>query len=111
MTVYRLVAADTVDRDIFDLAARKRRVNERVMASGDPLDEAGAEAVKIEGARPDVVAAITAAEVPVMGHLGLTPQSLNRFGGFKIQGRGAAARPSTALRGPPSGPLLSVSSR
>ena len=56
------------------------------------IKEAGAEAVKIEGARPDVVAAITAAEVPVMGHLGLTPQSVNRFGGFKIQGRGAAAR-------------------
>ena len=34
----------TVDRDILDLAARKRAVNERVMASGDPLDEVGAEA-------------------------------------------------------------------
>ena len=42
--VYRLVAEGTVDRDILDLAARKRAVNERVMASGDPLDEAGAEA-------------------------------------------------------------------
>ena len=42
--VYRLVAEGTVDRDILDLAARKRAVNERVMASGDPLDEVGAEA-------------------------------------------------------------------
>ena len=42
--VYRLVAEGTADRDILDLAARKRAVNERVMASGDPLDEVGAEA-------------------------------------------------------------------
>jgi 3-methyl-2-oxobutanoate hydroxymethyltransferase len=56
------------------------------------VKEAGAEAVKIEGARAEVVAAIAAAEVPVMAHLGLTPQSVNRFGGFKIQGRGASAR-------------------
>ena len=56
------------------------------------VKEAGAQAVKIEGARPEVVAAMVAAEVPVMAHLGLTPQSVHRFGGFKVQGRKEAAR-------------------
>src|SRR5947199_3688677 len=56
------------------------------------VKEAGAQAVKIEGARPELVAALVAAEVPVMAHLGLTPQSVHRFGGFKVQGRGEAAR-------------------
>ncbi len=56
------------------------------------VKEAGAQAVKIEGARPELVAAMTAAEVPVMAHLGLTPQSVHRFGGFKVQGRDEAAR-------------------
>ena len=56
------------------------------------VKEAGAQAVKIEGARPEIVAAMTAAEVPVMAHLGLTPQSVHRFGGFKVQGRDEAAR-------------------
>ncbi|MEM9555068.1 MAG: 3-methyl-2-oxobutanoate hydroxymethyltransferase [Acidobacteriota bacterium] len=56
------------------------------------LKEGGAAAVKIEGARTDVIEALVGAEIPVMAHLGLTPQSLHRFGGFKVQGRGAAAR-------------------
>src|SRR5215467_3085120 len=56
------------------------------------VKEAGAQAVKIEGARPELVQAMTAAEVPVMAHLGLTPQSVHRFGGFKVQGRDEAAR-------------------
>ncbi|HTQ81409.1 MAG TPA: 3-methyl-2-oxobutanoate hydroxymethyltransferase [Thermoanaerobaculia bacterium] len=56
------------------------------------IKEAGAQAVKIEGARPELVAALTAAEVPVMAHLGLTPQSVHRLGGFKVQGRGERAR-------------------
>ena len=56
------------------------------------LKEGGAQAVKIEGARPDVVRALVAAEVPVMAHLGLTPQSVHRLGGFRVQGRGEAAR-------------------
>jgi 3-methyl-2-oxobutanoate hydroxymethyltransferase len=56
------------------------------------VKEAGAQAVKIEGARADVVRALVDAEVPVMGHVGLTPQSIHRFGGFKVQGRGADAR-------------------
>jgi 3-methyl-2-oxobutanoate hydroxymethyltransferase len=58
------------------------------------VKEGGAQAVKIEGARPDVVRALVDAEIPVMAHLGLTPQSLHRFGGFKVQGRGDAAATS-----------------
>jgi 3-methyl-2-oxobutanoate hydroxymethyltransferase len=49
--------------------------------------EGGAQAVKLEGPRPDEIAAITAAGVPVVGHLGLTPQSLHRLGGYRVQGR------------------------
>ena len=56
--------------------------------------QAGAHAVKIEGAKPSrlkVVEAIRDAEIPVMGHIGLTPQSVNDFGGFKLQGKHAEA--------------------
>lgn len=56
------------------------------------VKEAGAQAVKIEGGRPELVAAMTAAEVPVMAHLGLTPQSVHRLGGFKVQGRDETAK-------------------
>jgi 3-methyl-2-oxobutanoate hydroxymethyltransferase len=56
------------------------------------VKEAGAQGVKIEGHRPELVAALTHAEVPVMAHLGLTPQSVHRLGGFKVQGRDEAAR-------------------
>jgi 3-methyl-2-oxobutanoate hydroxymethyltransferase len=56
------------------------------------VKEGGAAAVKIEGARIDVIEALVAAEVPVQAHLGLTPQSIHKFGGFKVQGRGAEAR-------------------
>jgi 3-methyl-2-oxobutanoate hydroxymethyltransferase len=53
------------------------------------LVRAGAQAVKLEGGRKrlPVVEAIVAAEIPVMGHLGLTPQSVHAMGGFKVQGR------------------------
>jgi 3-methyl-2-oxobutanoate hydroxymethyltransferase len=56
------------------------------------VKEGGAQAVKIEGGRPEVVRALVAAEIPVVAHLGLTPQSLHKLGGFKVQGRGEAAR-------------------
>src|SRR5919198_477729 len=51
--------------------------------------KAGMHAVKLEGGGPsvDLVAALTARGIPVMGHLGLTPQSVNAFGGFRVQGR------------------------
>jgi 3-methyl-2-oxobutanoate hydroxymethyltransferase len=55
------------------------------------IKEAGAEAVKIEGARIELIRALTDAEIPVVGHLGLTPQSVHRMGGFRVQGRTATA--------------------
>lgn len=61
------------------------------------VKEGGAAAVKIEGARPDVVRALVGAEIPVMAHLGLTPQSLHQFGGFKVQGRGDDAAASLKI--------------
>jgi len=53
------------------------------------LVRAGAGAVKLEGGRKrvDAVQAILDAEIPVMGHIGLTPQSVNAIGGFKVQGK------------------------
>ncbi|MFF4776012.1 3-methyl-2-oxobutanoate hydroxymethyltransferase [Microtetraspora fusca] len=56
------------------------------------VKEAGAHAVKLEGGRRVVpqVAAIVAAGIPVIGHLGLTPQSVNTLGGYRVQGRGSA---------------------
>jgi 3-methyl-2-oxobutanoate hydroxymethyltransferase len=54
------------------------------------VKEGGAEAVKIEGARPDLVERLVAAEIPVVGHIGLTPQSVHRMGGYKVQGKTAA---------------------
>lgn len=51
------------------------------------LKEAGAEAVKIEGPRVELVSALTDAEIPVVAHLGLTPQSLHRMGGYRVQAR------------------------
>lgn len=55
------------------------------------LMKAGAAAVKLEGAYTDEIAAIARAGIPVMGHIGFTPQSVHAFGGHKVQGRGAAA--------------------
>ncbi len=55
--------------------------------------KAGAGAVKLEGGlrSAQLIQAITGADIPVMGHVGLTPQSVNKFGGFRVQGRGAGA--------------------
>ncbi|MFZ0302453.1 MAG: 3-methyl-2-oxobutanoate hydroxymethyltransferase [Terracidiphilus sp.] len=53
------------------------------------VKEAGAEAVKIEGPRIDLVRALVDSEVPVIGHLGLTPQSVHRMGGYRVQARTA----------------------
>ncbi len=57
------------------------------------VKEGGAAAVKVEGGRKRtaVIRALLDAEIPVMGHLGLTPQSINKLGGFKVQGRGHGA--------------------
>jgi 3-methyl-2-oxobutanoate hydroxymethyltransferase len=55
------------------------------------VKEAGAEAVKVEGGerRLEVIARLTEAEIPVMGHVGLTPQSVNAMGGYRVQGKTA----------------------
>lgn len=55
------------------------------------VKEGGAEAVKIEGGRrrASVIEELTAAEIPVVGHIGLTPQSVLRMGGYRVQGRSA----------------------
>ncbi|MDZ7677600.1 MAG: 3-methyl-2-oxobutanoate hydroxymethyltransferase [Acidimicrobiales bacterium] len=57
------------------------------------LVRAGAQAVKLEGGRTRVphIEAIVDAEIPVMGHLGLTPQSMHQMGGFKVQGKTSEA--------------------
>lgn len=57
--------------------------------AGILVKEGGAEAVKLEGGRRilPAIQAILAANVPVIGHLGLTPQSVHRLGGYKVQGR------------------------
>jgi 3-methyl-2-oxobutanoate hydroxymethyltransferase len=57
------------------------------------LQEGGANAVKVEGAGPvvDLTARLTAIGVPVMAHVGLTPQSMNQLGGYKVQGRDEAS--------------------
>ena len=60
-----------------------------VSNAGRFLAEAGCAAVKVEGGRRVLpfVEAILAADIPVMGHVGLTPQSVHKLGGFKVQGR------------------------
>ena len=57
------------------------------------VKEGGAEAVKIEGGerRLELIARLTEAEIPVMGHVGLTPQSVHALGGYKVQGKTANA--------------------
>ena len=68
-------------------------VDEAVRNAGRFLAEAGMDAVKLEGGREvvEVSQAIIRAGIPVMGHIGLTPQSINQLGGFKAQGRTALA--------------------
>jgi len=64
-------------------------VSEAIYNAGRFLKEAECEAVKLEGGEEmcDKVRAMVQCGIPVMGHLGLTPQSIHRFGGFKTQGR------------------------
>ena len=64
-----------------------------LLNAGRFLKETGAQAVKLEGgaAVADTVRAMVQAGIPVVGHLGLTPQSVNQFGGFKVQAKDAAA--------------------
>lgn len=66
---------------------------EAIRNAGRFLKEAGMDAVKLEGGRSAAatVRAIVEAGIPVMGHIGLTPQSTSKLGGYRVQGRTAAA--------------------
>jgi 3-methyl-2-oxobutanoate hydroxymethyltransferase len=55
------------------------------------LVKAGAEAVKLEGTYTEEIEAIMKCGIPVMGHVGMTPQSIHNFGGFRVQGKGEDA--------------------
>jgi 3-methyl-2-oxobutanoate hydroxymethyltransferase len=101
----------TVDEMLHHTRAVRRAVRRAIVAADMPfgsyhasvqegvanavrfVKEAGAQAVKVEGgaSRAELVERLTAAEIPVIGHLGLTPQSVNRMGGYKVQGKSAAA--------------------
>ena len=68
----------------------QRSVDHALENAGRFVQEAGAEGVKLEGGNPrmaEKIAAIVEAGIPVFGHLGLTPQSVLEFGGYKIQGK------------------------
>jgi 3-methyl-2-oxobutanoate hydroxymethyltransferase len=66
-----------------------RKGFEQLILSIDKLMKAGAQAVKIEGSEGniEIIKELTSTGIPVMGHLGLTPQSVHQFGGFKLQGK------------------------
>jgi 3-methyl-2-oxobutanoate hydroxymethyltransferase len=66
---------------------------EAIRNAGRLLKESGVHAVKLEGGQPvvETVRSLTAAGIPVMGHLGMTPQSIHQFGGPKLQARTASA--------------------
>ena len=101
----------TVDEMLHHTRAVRRAVRRAIVAADMPwgsyhlgvehglanairfIKEAGAQAVKIEGgaARAELVERLTSAEIPVIGHLGLTPQSVHRMGGYKVQGKTPAA--------------------
>jgi 3-methyl-2-oxobutanoate hydroxymethyltransferase len=68
-------------------------VEDAVRNAGRLIKEGGAEAVKVEGGRAvaDKIRAIIQAGIPVMGHLGLTPQWIHQLGGYRVQGRDQAA--------------------
>lgn len=68
-------------------------VEETVKNAGRFIREGKAEAVKVEGGknRVEIIQALINAEIPVMGHIGLTPQSIHNMGGYKVQGKNAEA--------------------
>jgi len=84
---YALVVAD------MPFGTYQASIEEGVKNASRFLKEAGAEAVKIEGGekRAELVRHLIDAEIPVMGHIGLTPQSIHRMSGYKIQGKSLPA--------------------
>jgi len=68
-------------------------IEEACRNCGRMIKEGGAEAVKIEGGMnmSHIIRAVSSIDIPVMGHIGLTPQSIHRMGGYKVQGRNEQA--------------------
>lgn len=68
-------------------------IDDAVRNAGRFLKDAGAAAVKLEGGAEvaDRIRAMTRSDIPVMAHIGLTPQSIHRMGGYKVQGKGEEA--------------------
>lgn len=68
-----------------------RSLDEAIANAGRLIQEAGAQAVKLEGGqeRCELVKALTGAGIPVLAHIGLTPQSVHQLGGYKVQGKDA----------------------
>lgn len=89
--VARAVKGKLVVADMPFLSVRKGL--EPAMEAVEKLARAGAQAVKIEGleGHEEIISHIIKSDMPVMGHLGLTPQSINKFGGYKVQGRDQAS--------------------
>lgn len=101
--------AVTIDEMLYHTRAVRRAVRRALVVSDMPfgsyhgsisdsvsnavrfVKEAGAEAVKIEGPRIELAHALVEAEISVVGHLGLTPQSVHRMGGYRVQARTAEA--------------------
>jgi 3-methyl-2-oxobutanoate hydroxymethyltransferase len=75
------------------LMSYQASTEDAVRNAGRLLKEGGAEAVKLEGGRRmgPVIRAILDADIPVMGHIGLTPQSLHQLGGYRVQGKDEAS--------------------
>jgi 3-methyl-2-oxobutanoate hydroxymethyltransferase len=104
---YDNTLAVTMDEMLHHTRAVRRAVNRALVVADMPfgsyhasiaegltnairfVKEAGAEAVKIEGPRIELVRTLANAEIPVIGHLGLTPQSIHRMGGYRVQARTA----------------------
>ncbi len=95
MVYHTRVVARVLQRALLvaDLPFGADATPERALEASLQLLQAGAEMVKIEGAgfKLDIIRHLVEREIPVCSHLGLTPQSVLRLGGYKVQGRGDAA--------------------
>jgi len=107
---FRNTIAVTLDHMVHHCAAVRRGIERALLVADMPfmsykitgeqalanaarlMQEGGAEAVKLEGGEEiaPIVARVVAAGIPVMGHIGLTPQSLHQLGGYRVQGRSHA---------------------
>lgn len=102
--VKAVVRGTTVAHVVADMPfmSYQSNIEDAVINAGRMLKEGGAQSVKLEGGLPVIktVTSIVATGIPVMGHIGFTPQSYNQLGGYKIQGRhseGAASIIEDAL--------------